>query len=226
MAGPDDRHDDAEPDEDRVAAARLIMGLRSQGIRDSRVLNAIEKLPRSLFVEESYAANAYDDRALPIDCGQTISQPFVVAFMTEALRVGDLHKVLEIGTGSGYQTAVLAQLCRRVYTIERYRTLLRQAEERFKRIEIHNVTAMVGDGMKGWPAQAPFDRVLVTAASEEVPETLVEQLKEGGIMVAPIGPVGGAQHVCRITRTAEGYDLEELIAVRFVPLVPGRAEHL
>jgi protein-L-isoaspartate(D-aspartate) O-methyltransferase len=203
------------------------MGLRAQGIRDSRVLNAIEKLPRALFVDEPYALQAYDDRALPIDCGQTISQPFVVAYMTEALKVGDRDKVLEIGTGSGYQTAVLAQLCRRVYTIERYRTLLQQAEKRLKRLEVHNVTAMAGDGLKGWPAQAPFDRILVTAAAEEIPETLVGQLKTDGIMVLPVGPVGGVQHVCRVTRTGdEGYDVEELIGVRFVPLVPGKAEHL
>jgi protein-L-isoaspartate(D-aspartate) O-methyltransferase len=209
-----------------VAAARLIMNLRAQGIRDNRVLNAIEKLPRSLFVDEALADHAYDDRALPIDCGQTISQPFVVAFMTEALRVGDLHKVLEIGTGSGYQTAVLAQLCRRVYTIERYRTLLKAAERRLERLEARNVTAMVGDGLKGWPAQAPFDRILVTAAAEEIPRTLVDQLKVGGIMVLPVGPVGGVQHLCRVIRTEAGNDVEELIGVRFVPLVPGRAEHL
>lgn len=216
-----------DPDEDgegRVAVARLILGLRSQGIRDPRVLKAIETVPRELFVEETYAEIAYADRSLPIDCGQTISQPFIVAYMTEKLSVGDRDKVLEVGTGSGYQAAVLARLCRRVYTIERYSTLLRQAEERFKALGIANITAMLGDGMKGWPQQAPFDRIIVTAAAETVPEALVEQLKVGGIMVLPVGPVGGAQYLHRLVRTEDGYDDEELLAVRFVPLVPGKAE--
>ncbi len=217
----------AGPDEDgegRVAVARLILGLRSQGIRDPRVLKAIETVPRELFVEEAYAEIAYADRSLPIDCGQTISQPFIVAFMTEKLSVGDRDKVLEVGTGSGYQAAVLARLCRRVYTIERYSTLLRQAEERFKALGIANITAMLGDGMKGWPQQAPFDRIIVTAAAEAVPEALVDQLKVGGIMVLPVGPVGGAQYLHRLVRTEDGYEDEELLAVRFVPLVPGKAE--
>ena len=217
-AGPD------EDGEDRVAVARLILGLRSQGIRDPRVLKAIESVPRELFVEEAYAEIAYADRSLPIDCGQTISQPFIVAYMTEKLSVGDRDKVLEVGTGSGYQAAVLARLCRRVYTIERYSTLLRQAEERFKALGIANITAMLGDGMKGWPQQAPFDRIIVTAAAETVPEALVEQLKVGGIMVLPVGPVGGAQYLHRLVRTEDGYEDEELLAVRFVPLVPGKAE--
>jgi protein-L-isoaspartate(D-aspartate) O-methyltransferase len=217
----------AGPDGDgegRVAVARLILGLRSQGIRDPRVLKAIETVPRELFVEEAYADIAYADRSLPIDCGQTISQPFIVAYMTEKLSVGDRDKVLEVGTGSGYQAAVLARLCRRVYTIERYSTLLRQAEERFKALGIANITAMLGDGMKGWPQQAPFDRIIVTAAAERVPEALVDQLKVGGIMVLPVGPVGGAQHLHRLVRTEDGYEDEELLAVRFVPLVPGKAE--
>jgi protein-L-isoaspartate(D-aspartate) O-methyltransferase len=205
---------------------QLVMELRNKGVRDTRVLDAIERIPREAFVDEPFVADAYADRALPISCGQTISQPFVVAFMTEALRVGDRDKVLEIGTGSGYQTAVLAQLCRRVYTIERYRTLLKEAEARLKRLEAHNVTAMVDDGLKGWPAQAPFDRILVTAAAEEIPQTLIDQLKVGGNMVLPVGPLGGVQHVCRVIRTDSGADVEELIGVRFVPLVPGKAEHL
>ncbi len=217
---------DGDLDEGRIAVARLIMGLRSQGVRDARVLKAIETIPRALFVEGAYTAHAYDDRALPIDCGQTISQPFVVAYMTEQLKVTDRDKVLEIGTGSGYQAAVLARLCRRVYTIERYRTLHRQAEERLKALGISNVTAMVGDGMKGWPQQAPFDRIIVTAAAEEVPQVLVDQLKVGGIMVIPIGPIGGTQLLHRIVRTEEGYDDTALIGVMFVPLVPGKAEQL
>ncbi|TCT12401.1 protein-L-isoaspartate(D-aspartate) O-methyltransferase [Tepidamorphus gemmatus] len=213
-----------EDGEGRVAVARLILGLRSQGIRDPRVLKAIETVPRELFVEAAYADIAYADRSLPIDCGQTISQPFIVAYMTEKLSVGDRDKVLEVGTGSGYQAAVLARLCRRVYTIERYSTLLRQAEQRFKALGIANITAMLGDGMKGWPQQAPFDRIIVTAAAERVPQALVEQLKVGGIMVLPVGPVGGAQHLHRLVRTDESYEDEELIPVRFVPLVPGKAE--
>jgi protein-L-isoaspartate(D-aspartate) O-methyltransferase len=222
----DNHHEPPEDGEERVAVARLIMGLRAQGIRDSHILKAIETIPRNLFVDAAYGDVAFADRSLPIACGQTISQPYVVAFMTDALKVGDRDKVLEIGTGSGYQAAVLARLCRRVYTIERYRTLHHAAEERFRELGISNITAMVGDGMKGWPAQAPFDRIIVTAAGEDVPQTLIEQLKVGGIMVMPVGPVGGVQHLHRIVRTEDGAEDETLIAVRFVPLVPGRAEQL
>jgi len=210
----------------RVSVARLIMGLRAQGIRDARVLKAIETVPRNQFVEESYAELAYDDRSLPIQCGQTISQPFIVAYMTEMLKVSDRDKVLEIGTGSGYQAAVLAKLCRRVYTIERYRTLHKIAEQRIKDLGISNVTAMVGDGMKGWPAQAPFDKIIVTAAADEIPQDLIDQLKVGGIMVIPVGPVGGVQFLHRVVRTEDGYQDDALIGVRFVPLVPGKAEQL
>ncbi|MEJ8573304.1 protein-L-isoaspartate(D-aspartate) O-methyltransferase [Microbaculum marinum] len=213
-------------DEGRISVARLIMGLRSQGIRDPRVLKAIETVPRNRFLETSYAELAYEDRSLPIQCGQTISQPFVVAYMTETLKVTDRDKVLEVGTGSGYQAAVLAKLCRRVYTIERYRTLHKVAEERFRDLGISNVTAMVGDGMKGWPAQAPFDKIIVTAAAEDIPQDLVDQLKIGGIMVIPVGPVGGVQFLHRIVRTEDGYRDDTLIGVRFVPLVPGKAEQL
>lgn len=218
--------DEFEEEGPRVLAARLTMALRSQGVRDLKVLQAIESLPRSAFVEAQYAAYAYDDRSLPIDCGQTISQPFVVAYMTDQLRVGDRDKVLEIGTGSGYQAAILSRLCRRLYTIERYRTLLRAAEARFAELRISNVTTMLGDGLKGWPGQAPFDRIIVTAAAETVPEGLVAQLKPGGLMIVPVGPVGGVQHLFRITRTEDGHEEERLLAVRFVPLVPGKAEQL
>lgn len=218
--------DDGREDEGRVSVARLIMSLRAQGIRDARVLKAIETVPRSLFVEDSYAELAYEDRSLPIQCGQTISQPFIVAYMTNLLKVTDRDKVLEVGTGSGYQAAVLAKLCRRVYTIERYRTLHKTAEQRFKDLGISNVTAMVGDGMKGWPAQAPFDKIIVTAAAEEIPTDLIDQLKVGGIMAIPVGPVGGVQFLHRIVRTEDGYEDDALIGVRFVPLVPGKAEQL
>ncbi|MCT8974036.1 protein-L-isoaspartate(D-aspartate) O-methyltransferase [Microbaculum marinisediminis] len=221
-----DEDGDSDLSEGRIAVARLIMGLRAQGVRDSRVLKAIETIPRALFVNEAHAVYAYDDRSLPIDCGQTISQPFVVAYMTSLLKLTDRDKVLEIGTGSGYQAAVLARLCRRVYTIERYRTLHRQAEERLRDLGVSNVTAMVGDGLQGWPAQAPFDKIMVTAAAETVPQVLVDQLKVGGIMVIPIGPIGGAQYLHRIVRTEEGYDDDTLIGVMFVPLVPGKAQQL
>jgi protein-L-isoaspartate(D-aspartate) O-methyltransferase len=210
----------------RVQQIELIMGLRSRGIRSTKVLAAIEKVPRHLFVAATYDAQAYADTSLPIECGQTISQPFVVAYMTELLNIGDRDKVLEIGTGSGYQAAVLAHLARRVYTIERYRTLAKEAEERFKALNLSNITGMVGDGIRGWPEQAPFDKIIVTASADEVPEELVGQLRDGGIMVIPLGPTGGIQHIVRITRKGEEFEREQLLAVRFVPLVPGRAQQL
>lgn len=210
----------------KVEVIELIMGLRSRGIRSTRVLAAIEKVPRHLFVSPEFQAQAYADHALPIECGQTISQPFVVAYMSEQLDVSDRDKVLEVGAGSGYQAAVLSHLARRVYTIERYRTLAKEAEERFAALGITNVTTLIGDGMKGWPAQEPFDRIIVTAAAEEVPQALLDQLKVGGIMIIPVGPAGGAQHIMKITRTEEGYRRQALLPVRFVPLVPGKAQQL
>lgn len=204
----------------------LIMGLRKQGIRDNRVLSAIERVPREKFIAATFRKQAYEDHALPIECGQTISQPYVVAYMTEQLHVGERMKVLEVGTGSGYQAAVLAKLCRRVYTIERYRTLLNDALKRFDELRLHNITAKVGDGAKGWPEQAPFDRIIVTAAAPAVPQALVDQLKEGGLMIVPVAISGsrGEQKLVRIERTAEGVKREELLAVRFVPLVEGVAK--
>ncbi len=158
-------NDDPATDEIDHAKIELIMALRRQGIRDKRVLSAVERIPREKFINASFRKQAYEDHALPIECGQTISQPYVVAYMTEQLHVGDRMKVLEVGTGSGYQAAVLAKLCRRVYTIERYRTLLRDAIRRFEELRLHNITAKVGDGAEGWPEQAPFDRIIVTAAA-------------------------------------------------------------
>lgn len=203
----------------------LIMELRKQGIRANDVLSAIERIPRDEFISTSFKAKAYDNHPLPIECGQTISQPFVVAYMTEQLRVGDRMKVLEIGTGSGYQSAILSLLCRRVYTIERYRTLMRDAVNRLEGIRIHNVTAMVGDGAKGWPEQAPFDRIIVTAAAGAIPLNLLEQLKVGGIMVVPVDNPQrrGEQKLLRLTRTDTGFEQEDLLDVRFVPLVEGVA---
>lgn len=204
---------------------RLVMALRRQGIRDASVLAAIERVPREVFVTGSFKDQAYDDHALPIECGQTISQPYIVAFMTEKLEVGDRMKVLEVGTGSGYQAAVLSQLCRRVYTIERYRTLLDDAVKRFAILGFHNVTAKVGDGEKGWPEQAPFDRIIVTAAAPEIPMGLLEQLKIGGIMVVPVDVDGGrsGQMLVRLTREETRITTEDLLPVRFVPLVEGVA---
>ena len=165
----------------------LVMVLRKQGISDARVLSAIERTPRELFIAEPFAHQAYDNTALPIACGQTISQPFVVAFATQALDVEPNMRVLEIGTGSGYQAAILSPLCRKVYTIERHKPLLREAEARFKALKLENVVTKHGDGLNGWPEQAPFDRILLSAAVEEVPPILIEQLKPGGILIAPVG---------------------------------------
>jgi protein-L-isoaspartate(D-aspartate) O-methyltransferase len=206
-----------------VRKIELVMALRRQGISSERVLSAMETVPRDVFVPEAFARRAYDDSALPIECGQTISQPYVVAYMTEALDVGPRQKVLEIGTGSGYQTAVLAKLCRRVYSIERYRTLLSEAEARFRALDLHNITAKTGDGYKGWPEQAPFDRIIVTAAAQSVPQSLVDQLKIGGIMVIPVGQSSEGQTLLRLKRTEEGVERQSLLPVRFVPLVEGLA---
>ncbi|MCC7168195.1 MAG: protein-L-isoaspartate(D-aspartate) O-methyltransferase, partial [Rhodospirillales bacterium] len=165
---------------------RLLMELRRGGVVDTRVLAAIERTPRELFVPQTFQDQAYEDQALPIGRGQTISQPLVVGLMTQALEVGERMKVLEIGTGSGYQAAILARLCRRLYTIERHKPLLKEAEERFKALRLYNITAIAGDGMKGWPDQAPFERIMVTAAATEIPQALVDQLAVGGILVVPV----------------------------------------
>ena len=202
---------------------RLIMELRAAGVADTKVLAAIERVPRELFVPETFQDRSYENTALPIGHGQTISQPQVVGMMTQALEVGDRMKVLEIGTGSGYQTAVLARLARRVYTIERHRPLLRAAEQRLHALRLGNVTAMAGDGYQGWPDHAPFDRIIVTAAPGVLPAALVAQLADGGIMVIPIahGPLD--QRVVRLRRRGEELVQEELGQHRFVPLVAGVA---
>ena len=200
---------------------RLIMDLRRSGVVDTRVLSAIERVPRELFVAAPFLDQAYENTALPIGKGQTISQPLVVALMTQALEVGERMKVLEIGTGSGYQAAVLAKLCRRVYTIERHKTLLAEAERRFRALHVHNVTAIAGDGIRGWPEQAPFDRILVTAAAGEVPKALLDQLAEGGVLVLPVGPPNGDQEVLRIRKQDGKHQVDRMFPVRFVPLVSG-----
>lgn len=211
---------------------RLIMHLRKSGVVDTAVLSALERIPREAFLPPSFHDQAYEDMALPIGLGQTISQPLVVALMTQELRVGDRMKVLEIGTGSGYQTAVLSKLARRVYTIERHRPLLKAAEAVLERLRIRNVTTRCGDGTRGWPEQAPFDRIIVTAAAQgEVPKDLTDQLAVGGVLVIPVAVDRRDQKVVRITKTPDGLEREELWPVRFVPLIPeppdapgGRAE--
>lgn len=202
---------------------RLIMRLRRAGISDTNVLSAIERIPREAFVPDSFQDQAYEDRALPIGHGQTLSQPRVVALMTQALEIDRRIKVLEIGTGSGYQAAVLSRLCRRLYTIERHRELQRAAERRFQELRLHNITARLGDGAKGWPEQAPFARIMVTAAAAGIPESLVDQLAPGGIMVVPVGRPGADQTLLRVTRDQDGIHEEVLGDVRFVPLLEGLA---
>jgi len=200
---------------------RLVMELRRAGIADTAVISAIERIPREAFVPAPFLDRAYDDAALPIGHGQTLSRPKVVARMTEALGAGRRSKVLEIGTGSGYQAAVLSRLCRRVYTVERHRPLLREAEARFAALRLSNITARVGDGFKGWPEQAPFERIIVTAAARDVPGDLADQLAEGGVMVLPVGRQGRDQNLLRLVRTGDGLIEEPLGDVRFVPMLGG-----
>ncbi|WP_290688350.1 MULTISPECIES: protein-L-isoaspartate(D-aspartate) O-methyltransferase [unclassified Haematobacter] len=200
---------------------RFLFTLRSRGVTDTRVLAAMEKIDRGSFVTGVFAERAYDDTPLPIACGQTISQPSIVGLMTQALEAGPRDKVLEVGTGSGYQAAILSQLVRRVYTIDRHRRLVRQAEATFQQLGLHNITAFTADGSHGLPEQAPFDRILVTAAAEDPPGPLLAQLREGGIMVLPVGQSDAVQSLIKVTRTAEGVHYEELRSVRFVPLVEG-----
>lgn len=205
----------------------LVMALRKQGVTNPTVLGAIERTPREVFVDAPFEHSAYDNTALPIACGQTISQPYVVAVSTEALELDDKCRVLEIGTGSGYQAAVLSRLCRRVYSVERHRALHIEAERRFRALRIDNIATRLGDGFQGWPEQAPFDRILFTAAVETVPDVVVEQLKVGGILVAPIGkPTGSelesfSQLLTKMIRTETGLKKEALIPVVFVPMLPG-----
>lgn len=200
---------------------RLLMELRRAGIGDARVLGAIEKTPREKFVPPAFEDQAYENLALPIGDGQTVSQPYVVALMTEKLELGERHNALEIGTGSGYQTAVLARLCRRVFSVERHRDLLRDAERRFGELRLRNIVCRFGDGTKGWPEQAPYDRVIVTAAAAEVPATLVDGLAQDGILVAPVGEDHRDQQLLRIRRHDDVFSIENLGLVRFVPLVAG-----
>ena len=201
---------------------RLIMQLRKKGITNTNVLSAIEKVPRENFILETFLDKAYEDSALPIEEGQTISQPFIVALMTQALCLDRKSKILEIGTGSGYQAAVLSHICRRVFTIERFESLLRSAQLKFKSCNIHNIVTKHGDGYLGWPEQAPFDRIIVTAASKSIPEELTSQLRDNGLMVIPLEDQEKKQKIFIVRKTKNNYFKEPLVPVKFVPLVEGK----
>jgi protein-L-isoaspartate(D-aspartate) O-methyltransferase len=200
---------------------QFLFALRSKGVTDGRTLGAMEKVDRGQFVRGHFAARAYEDMPLPISSGQTISQPSIVGLMTQALNVQPRDKVLEVGTGSGYQAAILSHLARRVYTVDRHRRLTRDAEKIFDALDLHNITVITGDGSFGLPEQAPFDRIIVTAAAEDPPGPLLAQLKEGGIMVLPVGQSDAVQSLIKVTRRADGLHYDELCPVRFVPLIEG-----
>ena len=200
---------------------RFVFALRQRGVMDARVLEAMEKIDRGAFVKGIFADRAYEDMPLPIACGQTISQPSVVGLMTQALDVQPRHKVLEIGTGSGYQAAILSQLARRVYTVDRHKRLVQEAQQAFDKLGLSNITALASDGTRGFPEQAPFDRIIITAAAEDPPGPLLTELKVGGIMVVPVGQSDAVQVLIKVTRTETGFDYDELRQVRFVPLVEG-----
>lgn len=204
----------------------FILGLRQRGIRDVAVLRAMELVPRPLFVDPQLRRHAYDDVALPIACGQTMSQPSLVAAMTEALNVTAEHAVLEVGTGSGYQAAVLAHLAGRVVTVDRYRTLVGEAQARFQVLGLRNLAAYVGDGRLGLPTRAPYDRIMVTASAPEVPPALMEQLRFGGVLIMPLGPPDQVQTLVRVVKEQSGTPRRDLMQVRFPPLVAGAAATL
>jgi protein-L-isoaspartate(D-aspartate) O-methyltransferase len=212
--------------DDRVGRMEFMLTLRRRGIMNAAVLRAMDEVPREHFVPNAYYEQAYADQALPIACGQTISQPYVVAYMTEQLDVHPEHRVLEVGTGSGYQAAILSRLARTVVTVERYRTLADTARARLETLGMSNVEVLAEDGLTGVAARGPYDRILVTAAAEEIPQALVDSLAEGGVMILPLGSHGGAQELVKLTKTRDGIVHEDLIGVRFVPLLPGKAREL
>jgi len=212
---------DEEDITDATRKMQFLYALRSKGVTDARVLNAMEQIDRGPFIRGLFASRAYEDMPLPIACGQTISQPSVVALMTQALDVSSRDKVLEVGTGSGYQAAILSKLARRVYTIDRHRRLVVEARQIFEDLAMSNITAITGDGSFGLPEQAPFDRIIVTAAAEDPPGPLLAQLKVGGIMVVPVGQSDTVQHLIRVRKTETGLEYDELRKVRFVPLLEG-----
>ena len=198
----------------------LVLSLRRAGVTEPVVVATMERVPRDLFVPEVFRSRSYEDITLPIGHHQTLSQPVIVGLMTEALELNDRKKVLEVGTGSGYQTSILALICRRVYTIERHAPLLQEAEKRFDKLRIRNVTAKVGDGTLGWEAQAPFERIIVTAAAADIPPVLADQLSIGGIMIVPIGLGDNFQTILKVIKKENGFKTKELRDVRFVPLIP------
>jgi protein-L-isoaspartate(D-aspartate) O-methyltransferase len=214
------------PADDNVGRMQFLLALRKRGISEPAVLRAMDEVPREHFVDRPFVDDAYADQALPIACGQTISQPYVVAYMTEQLDVHPHHRVLEIGTGSGYQAAVLSRLAREVVSVERYRTLAESASARLTALGYENVEVQVADGFAGVPEGAPYDRIIITAAAEAIPETLIGQLADGGVMVLPLGPHAGPQQLVKLTKKETGIEQEELIGVRFVPLLPGKAREL
>jgi protein-L-isoaspartate(D-aspartate) O-methyltransferase len=223
-APQDDRPDSVSAD--NVGRMEFLLSLRRRGIGDQAVLRAMDEIPREHFVPPEHVDLAYSDQALPIACGQTISQPYLVAYMTEQLEAHANHRVLEIGTGSGYQAAVLSRLAREVVTVERYRTLTDVARTRLEVLRCRNVTILVGDGLTGVPEKAPYDRIIITAAAEQIPEALVAELTDAGVMLLPLGPHGGAQRLVKLTKSRDGLVRQDLIWVRFVPLVPGKAREL
>lgn len=211
-------NEDQDPAERKM---QFLFALRSKGVMDKRVLEAMEKIDRGPFVRGIFSERAYEDMPLPIACGQTISQPSVVGLMTQALNPQPRDKVLEVGTGSGYQAAILSQLSRRVYTVDRHRRLVAEANTIFRDLDLGNITAFTADGSFGLTDQAPFDRIIVTAAAEDPPGPLLAQLRIGGIMVVPVGQSDAVQSLIKVTRTETGYDYDELRPVRFVPLLEG-----
>jgi len=212
--------------DEHVERMEFQLRMRQRGIMNKAVMRALDEVPREYFVPPDYAAIAYADHALPIACGQTISQPYVVAYMTEQLDVRPQHRVLEIGTGSGYQAAILSRLAREVLSIERYRTLAEAARARIETLGFHNIEIVVGDGTVEVADRGPFDRIMVTAATEQIPKPLIDALADGGTMVLPLGPPAGSQFLVKVTKAADGINHKDLIPVRFVPLVPGKAREL
>ena len=205
---------------------QFILSIRSKGVVDNNVLKALETVNREQFLKGLFAQRAYEDTPLPIECGQTISQPSIVGLMTQALRITNRDKILEIGTGSGYQTAILSKLARRIYSVERFKPLYEEARAIFRKLQLNNITSLWGDGSQGVGEQQPFDRIIVTAAAEDPPPTLLNQLKIGGIMIIPVGQSDEIQKLIRVERTEKNFKYEDLCDVRFVPLLEGREEDI
>jgi protein-L-isoaspartate(D-aspartate) O-methyltransferase len=211
---------------DNVGRMQFLLALRKRGIGDPAVLRAMDEVPREHFVERRLIDSAYADQALPIACGQTISQPYIVAYMTEQLELQPHHRVLEVGTGSGYQAAVLSRLARRVFSVERFRTLADAARDRLSLLGYHNVEVHIGDGLAGFAEQAPYERIIVTAAAETLPQVLIGQLANAGILILPLGPLPGPQRLIKVLKRNGDIQQQELIGVRFVPLLAGKALEL